>query len=129
MNAASMMSPATISGADPAPSEAPQHMRALAQANRIRLARAALKRSVAQGQVSAATIVKELPPETESMTLAELLTSQRRWGRTRSRKFLGSLALGENKCLGALTPRQRSLLYRELEAKASHGSYGEPLAA
>lgn len=107
----------------------PQHMVALDKANRIRLARAALKRSVAGGQVSAASIVRDRPSETESMTLAELLTSQRRWGRTRSRKFLGSLALGENKCLGALTPRQRSLLYRELRAKAPDASYGEPLAA
>ena len=37
------------------------------------------------------------------MTLAELLTSQRRWGRTRARKFLLSLALSENKRLGTLT--------------------------
>lgn len=107
----------------------PQHMVALDKANRIRLARAALKRSVAGGQVSAASIVRDRPPETESMTLAELLTSQRRWGRTRSRKFLGSLALGENKRLGALTPRQRSLLYRELQAKGAIGSYGEAIAA
>lgn len=127
MNAA-LMTPATMPGAEVAQPEAPQHMRALAQANRIRLARAALKRSVAQGDLSAASVVRDQPPETESMTLAELLTSQRRWGRTRSRKFLGSLALGENKSLGALTPRQRTLLYTELEAK-THSSYGEPLAA
>ena len=44
------------------------------------------------------------------MTLAELLTSQRRWGRTRARKLLQALALSENKRLGTLTPRQRALL-------------------
>ena len=44
------------------------------------------------------------------MTLAELLTSQRRWGRTRARKFLLGLALNENKRLGTLTSRQRALL-------------------
>ena len=44
------------------------------------------------------------------MTLAELLTSQRRWGRTRARKFLLGVALNENKRLGTLTPRQRALL-------------------
>ncbi|MEK6277093.1 MAG: hypothetical protein AABM29_03660 [Actinomycetota bacterium] len=52
------------------------------------------------------------------MTLAELLTSQRRWGRTRARKFLLTLALSENKRLGTLTDRQRLLLANELEAKA-----------
>ena len=51
------------------------------------------------------------------MTLAELLTSQRRWGRTRSRKFLLALALSENKRLGTLTSRQRQLVSTELEAR------------
>ena len=41
------------------------------------------------------------------MTIAELLTSQRRWGRTRARKFLLPLSLNENKQLGTLTSRQR----------------------
>jgi hypothetical protein len=51
------------------------------------------------------------------MSLAELLTSQRRWGRTRARKFLLSLALSENKRLGTLTHRQRLMLANELSAK------------
>jgi hypothetical protein len=99
--------------------QAPQHMQALAHANRVRLARAALKRSIAGGDVGAADVIRECPWETESMTLAELLTSQRRWGRTRARKFLLSLALSENKRLGTLTERQRQLLSHELEAKVS----------
>lgn len=53
------------------------------------------------------------------MTLAELLTSQRRWGRTRARKFLVGLALNENKKLGTLTSRQRSLLCSELSSRES----------
>jgi hypothetical protein len=98
---------------------APQHMEALAQANRVRLARAALKRSIGRGEVTVASVVSESPWQTESMTLSELLTSQRRWGRTRARKFLLSLALSENKRIGTLTPRQRSMLCRELEMKFS----------
>jgi hypothetical protein len=97
-------------------------MQALAQANRIRLARAALKRAIAGGEVSAANVVLESPVEAETMSLSELLTSQRRWGRTRVRKFLGSLAVSENKRIGSLTPRQRLLLARELEAKGAGGS-------
>jgi hypothetical protein len=95
----------------------PQHMQALEHANKVRLARAALKRSVASGSTSAAEVILECPWQSESMTLAELLTSQRRWGRTRSRKFLLALALSENKRLGTLTQRQRQLLSAELEAK------------
>ena len=94
-------------------------MQALAHANRVRLARAALKRSIARGDVAAAEVIRDCPWETESMTLAELLTSQRRWGRTRSRKFLLALALSENKRLGTLTSRQRHLVSNELSAKAN----------
>jgi hypothetical protein len=94
-------------------------MQALARANRVRLARAELKRSIARGDVDAADVVRECPWETESMTLAELLTSQRRWGRTRARKFLIGLALNENKKLGTLTSRQRSLLSAELSSRES----------
>jgi len=88
----------------------PQHMQALARANRVRLARAELKRSVGRGEADVAEVIQGCPWEAESMTLAELLTSQRRWGRTRARKLLQTLALGENKRVGSLTSRQRALL-------------------
>ena len=103
----------------------PQHMQALACANRVRLARAALKRSIASGDVLAANVVMECPWETESMSLAELLTSQRRWGRTRSRKFLGTLGLNENKQLGTLTSRQRLMISQGLR-EISGGRALEP---
>jgi hypothetical protein len=98
-------------------------MQALARANRVRLARAELKRAIARGDVEVVEVVRDCPWEAESMTLAELLTSQRRWGRTRARKFLFSLALSENKRLGTLTHRQRLMLANELSAKT-----GEPYA-
>jgi hypothetical protein len=97
--------------------QAPQHMQALARANRVRLARAELKREIARGEVEVADVVRDCPWETESMTLAELLTSQRRWGRTRARKFLIGIALSENKRLGTLTSRQRALLCAELSSR------------
>lgn len=97
--------------------DAPQHMQALARANRVRLARAELKRSIARGEIEVAEVVRDCPWETESMTLAELLTSQRRWGRTRARKFLIGLSLSENKRIGTLTERQRALLSSELSAR------------
>jgi len=92
-------------------------MQALARANRVRLARAELKRSIARGEVEASEVIRDCPWETESMTLAELLTSQRRWGRTRARKFLLGLALNENKRLGTLTSRQRMLISTELSSR------------
>jgi hypothetical protein len=97
----------------------PQHMQALARANRVRLARAELKRSIGRGELDVAEVIRDCPWETESMTLAELLTSQRRWGRTRARKLLQALALSENKRLGTLTPRQRALLAGTLSGQGA----------
>jgi hypothetical protein len=98
----------------PAMMEVPQHMRALQKANQIRLARAALKREIASGAMKAAEVVTHCPPEAESMTISELLSAQRRWGRARSRKLLSGLELKENKALGTLTERQRGLVAAQL---------------
>lgn len=112
---AATMAPATTTASEEG---APQHMRALERANLVRLARAELKRAIARGDVTAADVVRDCPWETESMTITELLTSQRRWGRTRARKFLMPLSLNENKQLGTLTSRQRRLLSNELAARS-----------
>lgn len=101
-----------------ATAQTPQHMQALARANLVRLARADLKRSIGRGEVEVAEVILDTPWETESMTLAELLTSQRRWGRTRARKLLQALALSENKRIGTLTPRQRALLASALSPRS-----------
>ena len=114
MDAASIAPASTTAAA----MHVPQHMQALARANRVRLARAELKRSIARGEVEVSEVIRESLWETESMTLAELLTSQRRWGRTRARKFLLGLALSENKRLGTLTPRQRALLASALATRS-----------
>ena len=97
----------------------PQHMQALAHANRVRLARASMKRAILANQIDVTEVVRDCPWEVETMTVGELLRSQRRWGRTRVRKFLASLALNENRELGRLTERQRDVLGGALEAKAS----------
>ena len=102
----------------PAPNQVPQHMQALAEANRVRLARAQLKREVSAGALDTAAIVRECPWQAETMTVGELLRSQRRWGRTRSRKFLAALTLSENRELGRLTMRQRQMLAAELEQRS-----------
>jgi hypothetical protein len=93
-------------------SPGPQHLRALQRANAVRLARAELKRRVAEGEMSAAYVILESPWEAESMTVADLLTSQRRWGSTRCRKFLQCIPMSEHKTIGSMTQRQR----RELAA-------------
>lgn len=117
MEAATTAPPSTIASA-----EAPQHLLALERANKVRIARAELKRAIARGDTDAAEVVRGCPWETTSMTIAELLTSQRRWGRTRARRFLMPLSIKENKQLGTLTERQRRLVARELAKCSASGS-------
>lgn len=97
---------------------APQHMRALEQANRVRLARAELKREVADGARTVADIVADCPWEAESMAIADLLMSQHRWGRTRCRRFLASVPMGETKTIGSMTDRQRTTLTARLNGES-----------
>lgn len=108
-----MSATATIAAAPP------QHMRALEVANRVRLARAALKRGVETGDIAAADVILTCPWEAESMTVADLLLSQRRWGRTRCRKFLVALPMSETKTIGSMTERQRTAVAAVLSAKAN----------
>jgi hypothetical protein len=94
-----------------------QCMEALARANQVRLARAAMKRDISAGRRDVIEVILESPWEADSMSLSELLCSQRRWGRARSRKLLASAALSEGKRVGTLTERQRGILVGALEAK------------
>lgn len=98
---------------------AAQHLRALAHANRVRLARAEMKRRIASGELTAAAVVLQNPRYAEGMEISELLMSQRRWGSTRCRRLLTPLKINENKQLGTLTERQRRMLAATLEAEAA----------
>jgi hypothetical protein len=99
MNATAMLAPA-----------GPQYMRALERANQVRLARAELKRRVAIGDTDVAEVIVDCPWEAESMAVADLLMSQRRWGQTRCRKFLSQIPMSEKKTIGSMTDRQRLAL-------------------
>jgi len=93
-----------------APIAPPQHIRALARANHVRLARAQLKRGVAFGNVDVAEVILYCPWEVQSMAVADLLISQPRWGQTRSRKLLAQIPVPETKTVGSMTDRQRRAL-------------------
>jgi hypothetical protein len=93
----------------------PQRLQALERANEIRLARAELKRRIAEGEVSVADVLLEPPFEANSWAIGDLLMSQRRWGSSRCRKFLFRNHITETKPVSALTERQRRLLAGQLE--------------
>ena len=92
----------------------PQYLRALERANRVRVARADLKREVARGGIDVAAVILHCPSEAHGMPIADLLMSQPRWGEVRCRNLLVGLFLPERKTLGSLTDRQRGALVAKL---------------
>jgi hypothetical protein len=94
-----------------------QHLQALEYANRVRLARARMKRRIAAGELSAAEVILSCPWQAHSMSISDLLMSQKRWGRARCRRLLVALGVPENKQVGTLTERQRLALAAVLTAK------------
>lgn len=106
----------------------PQHLRALARANEVRLARAELKRRVLEGELTVGEVVLDAPWEAETMTVADLLISQKRWGRTRCRKLLQTVPMSETKTVGAMTERQREAVASALGRQAADSSAARPRA-
>jgi hypothetical protein len=92
-----------------------QHLRALEHANRVRLARADMKRRIASGELPAAEVILSCPWEAESMSISDVLMSQKRWGRARCRRLLTAIGVPENKRVGTLTERQRAIVAATLE--------------
>jgi hypothetical protein len=104
---------------DPAASavDPTQRQRALQRANRVRSARAQVKRRIATGDMTAAEAVLNHRWEIERMPLSELLVSQPRWGAQRCQKFLGALAMNERKTIGSMTQRQRTAAAAQLTGR------------
>jgi len=96
------------------PDAGQQHLRALEHANRVRLARARLKRRIGTAELGAAEVILSCPWEAHSMSISDVVMSQKSWGRARCRRLLLSIGVPENKPLGTLTDRQREALGREL---------------
>lgn len=92
----------------------PQHMEALDRANEVRLARAELKRQVADGEVSVSEIIMDCPTAVETMAIGQILIAQHRWGQKRVLAFLGAVRIAETKKIGTLTLRQRLVINARL---------------
>jgi hypothetical protein len=101
-----------------------QHMDALKKANDIRIARAKVKRDIHSCAITVMDVLKDPPESCQTMTVMELLTSQLRWGRTRTNKFLLSLKhypynvnVKDARKLFELTIRERKKMIAALEDK------------
>lgn len=105
-----------------------QNMTALAKANHVRLARAALKHRVADGEAEVAAVLLDPPLEAETMAISDLLMAQHRWGLTRARRFLAAVPMSENKTVGSMTDRQRLSLVARLRGDAPPRTPFDPWA-
>lgn len=102
----------------------PQHIQALARANRIRLARAEMKRSIRRDDMDVAGLLapdSAIPWEARSMTLSALLAAQHRWGTARARKLATRLGIAERRALESLTTRERKKLVDALDGRQALG--------
>ena len=93
---------------------------ALANANKVRMVRAAWKREARQlnhcdGVLLAITVLQDPEPSFITMKVTDLLCSVRKFGPYTVRQLLGSLAISERKTVGGLTHRQKHILLTALK--------------
>jgi hypothetical protein len=91
-----------------------QHMDALADANRVRFARAELKRRIMECEVSVAEVLADPPREARRMTLEALLEAQAYWGPRRARAFLREVGIWDGRTVEQITARQCDVIARLL---------------
>lgn len=97
--------------------ERAQYMDALAQANRVRFGRAAIRGKIRRGEITFSQALKE--PFCATATIESMLCAQRRWGERTVIKFLTEMAnrgvpIGASRAVRDLTERQVKALVAAL---------------
>lgn len=85
-----------------------QCMTALAHANHVRLARGAVKRAVAAGELGLAVALEH--PAVATMALADLLRCQHLYGAIRAEQACATAQVNPARLIGELTARQRTIV-------------------
>lgn len=104
-----------------ATAELPQHLQALARANQVRRERADLKRQVLAGRATAYSVILTAPDilagsgNRKGVSVAEVLTWQRRWGQSRAEKFLRRFDINGTVELHSLSPPRRKRVAKALK--------------
>jgi len=93
-----------------------QPLDALANANRVRLARTQLKREIKAGTTDVATVLRrDLPDWLEGITVEELLKAQPGVGKVRVNQLTALASVSHQRRLGLVTHRQRHVLAAALD--------------
>jgi hypothetical protein len=97
---------------------APQHMQALAIANRMRLEQAALKRRIEEGDLSVISVLADPPLAAQRMRIESLLTAPDRIGVAKANRVLREAGpISPMRKVGQLTLRQRHRLIEVFEER------------
>jgi hypothetical protein len=87
-----------------------QRMDALERANRIRTARAQLKRDLKAGKVSIHQLLLKPPAYLETAKVFDMLLAVPKYGRVKANKVLVQCRISPSKTIGGLSERQRTEL-------------------
>ncbi len=87
-----------------------QRMDALTRANRIRTARAQLKRDLKGGRTSIHDLLLEPPEYVETAKVFDMLLAVPKYGRVKVNKVLQQCRISPSKTIGGLSQRQRAEL-------------------
>lgn len=93
-----------------------QRMAALLRANDIRVRRAAVKRSIRQGDVSIVDVIAAPSDCVYTAKVMEMLLAVPRMGSVRAVRFMNSHRVSQSKTVGGLSDRQRGELVKALAA-------------
>ena len=85
-------------------------MDALERANKIRTARAQLKRDLKAGKVSIQKLLLEPPAYLETAKVFDMLLAVPKYGRVKANKVLVGCRISPSKTIGGLSQRQRTEL-------------------
>jgi len=85
-------------------------MDALERANRIRTARAQLKRDLKAGKVSIHKLLLQPPAYLETAKVFDMLLAVPKYGRVKANKVLVQCRISPSKTIGGLSERQRTEL-------------------
>jgi len=95
-----------------------QQAMALAEANRVRMARAALKRKIKAGELHVWDVLRKPPEFILGIEIGALVMCERRWGLSRARSLLARIPIRETRQLRLLTERQCEQLASLMEVRS-----------
>jgi hypothetical protein len=107
--------PASVKTSAAAPERSPdQRMEALKRANRIRSARARLKKDMKAGKATIQALLLDPPEYVQTAKVFDMLLAVPKYGRVKANRILNQCRISPSKTIGGLSERQRGELVAQL---------------